>query len=106
MKNLRLWDKQSNINVMGNVMTPTEVRSSYPVQTDGECVLQYISQNIVGGIDNLITLANVHNVDMDNKTPQQILDEIIYKMENPPEPEPTAEDRIAAAMEYQNLMSM
>ena len=35
MKNLRLWDKQSNINVMGNVMTPTEVRSSYPVQKIG-----------------------------------------------------------------------
>jgi hypothetical protein len=39
----------------------------------------------------------------DDMTDQEVLDAISYFEENPPEPEPSAEERIAAAMEYQNL---
>ena len=106
MERFKLWDKKSNVNVMGNVMTPVEFKTAFPMQTDGECVLEYMGQTTVGGVDNLFVFANVHKVSMDNKTAQEVLDEIIYKIENPPIPEPTAEDRIASAMEFQNLMSM
>jgi hypothetical protein len=39
----------------------------------------------------------------DDMTDQEVLDAISYFEENPPTPEPSAEERIAAAMEYQNL---
>jgi len=40
----------------------------------------------------------------DEMTKQEVLDAISYFEENPPTPEPTADERIAAAMEYDNLM--
>ena len=40
----------------------------------------------------------------DEMTTQEVLDAISYFEENPPIPEPTADERIAAAMEYDNLM--
>jgi len=40
----------------------------------------------------------------DTMTQQEVLDAITYFEENPPTPEPTADERIAAAMEYANLM--
>ena len=39
----------------------------------------------------------------DTMTDQEVLDAISYFEENPPIPEPSADERIAAAMEYQNL---
>ena len=39
----------------------------------------------------------------DTMTQQEVLDAITYFEENPVEPEPTAEERTAAAMEYANL---
>ena len=102
MRDMRLWDKTSNVNLMGQEHTPAQLQAAYPMQTDGECVLEYVSPHIVGGIDNLQILAQVWNIPV--TTPQETLDAILAAMEVPPEP--SAEERIAAAMEYQNLLSM
>ena len=91
--------------MMGKMHTPQELIDAYPFQTDGECVLTYVSANVVGGIDGLDMLSDSFRIDESDKTPQQILDEIIYKMDNPPIPEPTSEERIASALEYQNIMN-
>jgi len=40
----------------------------------------------------------------DTMTKQEVLDVISNHEENPPTPEPTADERIAAAMEFDNLM--
>src|SRR5690606_39863332 len=41
----------------------------------------------------------------DDMTDQEVLDAISYWEENPPEPEPTAEERIAAMLEFQDRKS-
>lgn len=41
----------------------------------------------------------------DGMTDQEVLDAIDNFIDNPPPADPTAEERIAAAMEYQNIMS-
>lgn len=42
----------------------------------------------------------------DGMTDQQVLDAIDDFIDNPPPADPTAEERIAAAMEFQNAMSL
>jgi hypothetical protein len=39
-------------------------------------------------------------------TDQEVLDAISDWEENPPEPEPTAEERIAAMLEFQSMMML
>ena len=42
----------------------------------------------------------------DSMTDQEVLDAISYFEDNPPEPEPTVEERTAAALEFQNLLNL
>ena len=42
----------------------------------------------------------------DASTPEEILEMISFMEANPPPAEPTAEERIAAALEFQNLLSL
>ena len=105
MTRFRLWDKTSNANMMGTIHTPQQLMQAYPAQTDGDCVLEYVSASVVGGIDNLEMLATAHGVTA-LATAQETLDAIIYKIENP-EPIPaSAEERIASSLEYQNMLTL
>lgn len=54
-------------------------------------------------------LANRHDVDINGLTDEEALQAIQDKMNTPlptPEPQPTAEERIAAALEFQNVLAL
>lgn len=86
---IEIWDKTSNITEMGGLTrTPEEIFKSgdFPIDKSSTVVLEYIQgTNIVGGIDNLAILRQVHNIDT------TLSDEEAFKIyknirENPPEP--------------------
>ena len=92
----------------GEVATPERVASDYPatgvfthvVETDDNC-------EVLFAIQNLSAMRNIYNIDASLTE-----DEAIAKIEeivNTPEPESTevtAEERIAAALEYQVMASL
>ena len=92
----------------GGLATPEVVAEQYPavkafthiVETDDNC-------EVLFAIQNLSAMRNIYNID-----PSLTEDEAIAKIEeivNTPEPESTeatAEERIAAALEYQVMASL
>ncbi|MBU5331873.1 hypothetical protein KQI61_06655 [Anaerocolumna aminovalerica] len=71
------------------------------IETDSEGIYFYTAPV------SLNMLADRHDVDITGLSDEEALQAIEDKMNEPyPEPEPTSEDRIAAALEYQNLLSM
>lgn len=89
----------------GQVATPEIMRKNYSALDYFPHIIQ-VSGNTCLAIQELGAMRNFYGID-DSLTE----DEAISAMEaiiNTPEPvpEPTAEERIAAALEYQNLLSM
>lgn len=92
--------------------TPEEVSAQYAIvnvpnlktviQTDKAGIMFYTSP------EPIHILADRYGVDMKSyETDKEVLLAIEEILNAPqPEPEPSAEERIAAAMEYQNLLSM
>lgn len=89
----------------GEVATADKVRAQFPavdyfthiIETDGE---------VLFACQNLSAMRNFHGID-ETLTEDEAIAEIERIVNTPdPEPEPNAEERIAAAMEYQNLMNM
>ena len=106
----KIWNKTDNlITPIGEVLTPEEVIAKYPSAAI-EGMKFIIADGAVGlavwdeftGIKNMYKDMGVPITDA--MTDQEVLDAISYFQENPPIPEPTADERIAAAMEYDNLM--
>lgn len=106
----KIWNKTDTlITPIGEVLTAEQVIAKYPAAN-------------VSGIDFIICDAPISlGVFMeyvqtkeiykqqgvlitDLMTKQEVLNAISYHEENPAPPEPTADERIAAAMEYDNLM--
>ncbi len=104
--NLTIWDHATSLKLPdGKTYSKEEIEAKYPIQADGVTVLEWVSTNIVGGIDNLETLKNVFSIDS-ALSDEAALAAIIEVKTNPLEADPTAEERIAAALEYQNLTSL
>jgi hypothetical protein len=91
----------------GQLATPADVRQRYPAcLTFPHIVETDAAGQVLGAIENLSQLRSLLGVD-----PGLNEEEAIAKIEElrntpPPEPEPDASERIAAALEYQNLMSV
>ena len=106
----KIWDKQETlVTPIGEVLTAEQVIAKYPSSA--------LPQFKFVICDNPITLGVFMEFEQtkqayrgmgvpitDTMTDQEVLDAISYFEENPPTPEPTADERIAAAMEYDNLM--
>ncbi len=86
----------------GTVATPERILGDFPAIEHFAHVLE-ISGDVCQAVLNLNALRQMHNVD-----PMLEEDEAIRVIEDilntPVEPEPTAEERIAAALEYQNMI--
>jgi hypothetical protein len=108
----KIWNKTDNlITPIGEVLTPAQVISKYPVAgIEGMKFIiadQPINMAVFMEFEATKNIYKQQGAQItDDMTDQEVLDAISYFEEHPPTPEPTAEERIAAAMEYQNLLSM
>ena len=105
---LKVWNKQDSLILPnGKVCTPEEVYQDYPWARFAETVIIGINGGITSSIDNLSILCDAHDV-VELESGEDTLLAIKNKIENDKLKalEPTAEERIASAMEFQNLMSL
>lgn len=106
----KIWNKQDNlITPTGEVLTPQQVFERYPAAAVNG--IKYIicdtPINMAVFMEFEATKEHYKRLGVpitDTMTDQEVLDAISYWEENPPAPEPTAEERVAAALEFQNLM--
>ena len=87
----------------GDIATPEKIRQQFPAVDHFVHVLE-INGDVCQAVMNLNALRQIHTVD-DGLDEAEAIIAIQNEINKPqPEPEPTAEERIAAAMEYDNLM--
>lgn len=80
---------------------PAALTFAHIVETDD-------NGEVMFAFNNLSAMRNMHQIDKGLSEEEAIaaIEEKINTPEPVPEPEPSAEERIAAALEYQNLMSL
>ena len=107
----KIWDKKENVILPdGNVYTPEELMEVNPFGfTKYAVTVLGMHGNITYEVQNLDILKSMYNIAEDND--EAALAAFIQAKETEilaeaAEPEPSAEERIAAALEYQNLISM
>jgi len=108
----KIWDRQQTlITPIGEVLTPEQVIERYPAA--GIEGMKYIicDAPISLGVFMEFEATKEHYKRLgvpitDTMTDQEVLDAISAWEENPPVPAPTAEERIAAALEFQNIMML
>lgn len=89
----------------GDIATSERIKQDFPAVDVFPHVLE-INGNVCQAVMELQALRGIHNID-ENLTDDEAIEAIEVIMNTPPpEPEPSAEERIAAAMEFQNLMMM
>jgi hypothetical protein len=112
MVRYKIWDKQSNlITPTGKELTPEEVFAEYPAARLPN--MKYvvcdapISMGVFMEFEATKEFYKRLGVPItDEMTDQEVLDAISAWEENPPEPGSTAEERIAAALEFQSIMML
>lgn len=89
----------------GAIATPERIISDFPAVQHFTHIVE-VSGNVCQAVMELAALRQMHNID-ESLTEDEAIQAIQDILNTPsPEPEPTAEERIAAALEYQNLLSM
>lgn len=89
----------------GELATPEKVLAQFPatahfthiIETDGE---------VLFAVQNLSAMRNFHGIDPVLSEAEAIAAIEVIVNTPAPAPEPSAEERIAAAMEFQNIMSL
>lgn len=108
----KIWNKADNlITPTGKVFTPQEVFAQYPASAIEGIKFVINDAPINMGVFMEFEQTKQHYKQLgaeieDSMTDQEVLDAISFWEENPPEPEPSAEERMASAMEFQNLLNM
>lgn len=108
----KIWDKTSTlVTPIGEVLTAADVIAKYPMAgLDGFKFIicdAPISMGVFMEYEQTKAhYAQAHSLDFTGKTDQEVLDMITFVEENPPAPEPTAEERTAAALEFANVLAM
>ncbi|SDN79360.1 hypothetical protein [Acetanaerobacterium elongatum] len=89
----------------GEVATPERIKQQFPAVEVFPHVLE-VNGNVCQAVQELAAMRSSYGID-DALTDAQAL-EAMQKMINspPPAPEPSAQERIAAALEFQNLINM
>jgi len=105
---IKLEKYTGNITYMfpnGEIATPERLEQDFPAITLFPHVLE-VNGNVCQAVMELEALRQMHQIDASLSETEAIeaIETIVNTPE--PEPEPSAEERIAAAMEFQNLMSM
>lgn len=91
----------------GEIATPERVLQDFPaVMTFTHIIETDEQEQVCFAVQNLAAMRGVYGVDS-SLTEDEAIAKIEEIINTPaPEPEPSAEERIASALEYQNLMSM
>ena len=108
MKNyFELYDNtKTYYSPIGELFTPEEVSKRYAIVNSGLPIIITTDQThtIFGGVNTLSQFKAAYDIE-DEITDEDALEKIIELANAPaPEPAPSAEERIASAMEYQNLL--
>ena len=93
----------------GRLATPEAVMEQFPAALSFAHIVETDDNGeVMFAFNNLSAMRSMHQIDKDLSEEEAIaaIEEKINTPEPVPEPEPSAEERIAAAMEYQNLMSL
>lgn len=93
----------------GELATPERVLNDYPaIEVFDHIVITDSQEQVIFSIQNIASIRDIYNIDSSLSDDEAI--KKIQEILNAPDPEiktePTAEERIAAAMEFQNLMSL
>lgn len=110
--NYKIWDKQELlITPTGKVFTPEQIFEQYPAaQVDGIDYIitdSKINMGVFMQYDETIDVyANMGVEFTEEMSVQEKLNAIRAFETKKQEPTPTAEERIAAAMEFQNMLAM
>lgn len=108
----KFWDKQEYlITPTGEVLTPQQVFQRYPASQLPNIKYVIADQDINMAVFMEFGMMKESYKRLgvpitDDMTDEEVLNAISQWEENPPMPEPTAEERIAAALEFQNIMML
>ena len=113
MNRYAIWDKQSPIlTPIGEVLTAEKWIERYPIAGVDSitvvCAAGEINGGFFGTLGQMVSMYEGMGADFSNANTAEEKLEVIEAFEdamNTPSAEPTAEERIAAAMEYQNALA-
>lgn len=88
----------------GDVATPEKIRQQFPAVDYFTHVLE-VNGDVVQAVMALSALRNIHNID-ESLSEDEAIAAIETIINTPPEPVITPEERIAAALEFQNLLAL
>lgn len=108
----KIWNGTDTlITPIGEVLTAAQVKAKYPASALAG--MKYIicdapiSLGVFMEFEQTKAMYKQMGVPItDDMTDQQVLDAISYFEENPPAPQPTPEERIAASLEFQSMMML
>lgn len=114
LKRYAIWDKQSPIiTPIGEVLSAEQWIARYPVAQLPNIVVVCSAGEINGGffgtLGQMVQMYEAQGADFSNATTDIEKLEVIEAFEdamNQPDTTPSAEERIAAALELQNVMAM
>lgn len=106
---LKIYDEKTRMYPSGKVATKDTVYADYPaVKVFTHVIETDENDEVIYAINNLSALRTSYNIDksLSKQEAVQAIQDIMNTPREPVEPEPTAEERIAASLEYQNLLAM
>lgn len=106
---LKIYDEKTRMYPSGKVATKDTVYADYPaVKVFAHVIETDENDEVIYAINNLSALRTSYNIDksLSEQEAVQAIQDIMNTPREPVEVEPTAEERIAASLEYQNLLAM
>ena len=106
---LKIYDEKTRMYPSGKVATKDTVYADYPaVKVFTHVIETDENDEVIYAINNLSALRTSYNIDksLSEQEAVQAIQDIMNTPREPVEVEPTAEERIAASLEYQNLLAM
>ena len=113
MKRYSIWDKKSPIiTPIGEVLSAEQWIARYPVagvpSITGVCGAGEINGSFFGTLGQMVQMYEAQGADfsacVSDEDKLQVIEDFEDAM-NAPSTDPSAEERIAAALEYQNMMA-
>ena len=106
---LKIYDEKTRMYPSGKVATKDTIYADYPaVKVFTHVIETDENDEVIYAINNLSALRTSYNIDksLSEQEAVQAIQDIMNTPREPVEVEPTAEERIAASLEYQNLLAM